>query len=155
MNFRDPVTVYNAESNIEAHLICNVLESSGISAYVSEDVSVVGLWAMGTLPEIHKPQIWIERADIERARPILDDYEQQAALRRQTNEATINGTDGVIIEVICEECGKKSDFPASQDGTIQECPACRAYVDVGDNEFTDEWRISEDEDESEVDCDQG
>jgi hypothetical protein len=39
MPFRDPFAAYNAASNIEAHLVCNLLTEAGIEAVVIEDVS--------------------------------------------------------------------------------------------------------------------
>ena len=65
MALHDPVAVYNAANNVEAHLVRNALLTSGVEAHVTEDVSQVGTWAFGLLPEIHKPQVWVERQDIE------------------------------------------------------------------------------------------
>ena len=38
--------------------------------------------------EVHKPQVWIERADIDRATPVLTEYERIAAQRRAADQAT-------------------------------------------------------------------
>ena len=100
---------------------------------VVEDVSQVGVWWGGLIGEVHKPQVWIERADTDRAKPVLDDYERRAAERRAV-------ASGEPIEVTCEECGKTSTFPASQQGWVQNCSHCRAYVDVGDVLF-DDWDV--------------
>jgi hypothetical protein len=81
MGLRDPVAVYNAANNIEARLVCNLLNEADIEAYLIEDVSPVG-----GLSEIHKPQVWTDRADIERAKPVLEEYEQQQRQRRQAEE---------------------------------------------------------------------
>src|SRR6266478_2831477 len=115
MALRDPIAAYNAATNVEAHLVANALHEAGVEAVVIEDVSTVGIWMFGLLPEIHKPQVWIERADINQAKPVLDDYERQAADRRQVTE------NAPLIVVICEECGTRSIFPASQSGTLQNC----------------------------------
>jgi hypothetical protein len=138
MNFRDPFAAYNAGSNVEAHLVCGLLLGAGIEAMVIEDVSQVGVWLGGTVAEIHKPQVWIERADIEQARQVLTDYEQRAAARRAAGENASEVT-GPPIEVCCEECGKRSEFPAAQNGTVQSCPHCRAYVDVGSDVGFEGW----------------
>lgn len=131
MAFRDPLAAYNAESNLEAHVVCGLLIEAGVEAVVVEDNSLAGIWLGGTVAEIHKPQVWIERADSERARPVLTDYERWAADRRVAKRVAA-GADGPPVEVVCEECGTRSEFPAAQLGTIQNCPHCRAYVDVGD-----------------------
>jgi hypothetical protein len=132
MALQDPFAAYNAASNVEASIVCGLLQDAGIEAMVIEDVSQAGIWVGGFAGEIHKPQVWIERADIDRAKPVLDEYERRAAERRKP------GT-GEPIEVTCEECGKKSTFPASQKGTVQTCPHCNAYVDVGDDVGFDGW----------------
>jgi hypothetical protein len=35
-----------------------------------------------------------------------------------------------LIPVKCDECEKVSGFPATQTGTVQECPHCGEYMDV-------------------------
>ncbi|MGL4419954.1 MAG: DUF2007 domain-containing protein [Gemmataceae bacterium] len=137
MALRDPIAAYNAGSNVEAHLVCGLLQDAGIEAVVIEDMSQVGVWLGGTVAEIHKPQVWIERADIERARPVLIDYER----RNVERHAAVRGEReaGLPVEVVCEECGKRSEFPAAQKGTTQDCPHCRAYVDVGDELGVEGW----------------
>ena len=126
MPFRDPIPAYNGESNLEAHLVCDLLIEAGIEASVVEDISQVGAWMGGLVPEIHKPQVWIDRSDIDRARPVLIAYQQKVTARLNT----VGG--GEPIEVRCEECGMSAHFPASQKGSVQTCPHCQAYVDVGD-----------------------
>lgn len=133
MTFTDPLAAYNAASNLEAHLVCRLLNDAGVPATVVEDVSQVGVWLGGFISEIHKPQVWIERADAGRAKPVLDEYERRAAERRRTDAA------GPPIAVTCERCGKTSEFPASARGTVEICPHCGGYVDVGDDETLDEW----------------
>ena len=130
MALRDPVAAYNAANNLEAHHLCNLLAAAGIEAYLTEDVSQVGTWLGGLIPEIHKPQVWVERADAERARPILEEYERRAAARRAA--ASGGGTAGASVGVTCEACGRHSLFPESQRGSVQECPHCGEYVDVGE-----------------------
>ncbi len=133
MALRDPFAAYNAGDNIEAHLVCTMLNDAGIAAVVIEDISQAGGWLGGWIAEIHKPQVWIERADIERVKPLLDEYEHRAAERRKTE------SDGEPIEVTCEECGETSEFPATQKGSVQSCPHCGAYVDVGDEVPFEGW----------------
>ncbi len=128
MALRDPFAAYNAASNTEAHLVCNLLLAAGVEAMVIEDVSQVGAWFGGNVAEIHKPQVWVERADAGRAKPVLDDFERRAAERA-----------GGPVEVTCIECGKPSTFPASQAGSVQDCPHCGAYVDVGDDDEIQGW----------------
>ena len=91
----------------------------------------------GLIPEIHKPQVWVERADIERAKPVLDEFERLAAERRRQS------TDSPLVTVVCEECGTESSFPGTKLGTVQSCPHCSAFVDVGDDLPFDGWDVAD------------
>jgi len=145
MALRDPFAAYNAANNLEAHLVCNLLNDAGIESFVIEDLSQVGVWLGGLIPEIHKPQVWIERADIEKVKPLLEEYERRGA-ERQREQAN-----APPIEVVCEECGKRSSFPATQEGSLQDCPHCGASVDVGEVAFEGWDEVSgEDEERDEV-----
>lgn len=147
MALRDPFAAYTAKSNLDAHLICDLLHSVGIPAVVMEDVSQVGTWIGGTLAGIHKPLVWIERADIGRAGPVLADHEWRIAERRAAERGEREG--GTPVAVVCEECGKPSQFPAAQTGTVQNCPHCRAYVDVGGEVGFEGWDEVPGEEEAE------
>jgi hypothetical protein len=129
MALQHPLVVYNAADHVEAHLLCNALVDAGIDAYVIDDVSQVGTSALGLLPEIHKPQIWVERADVERARAILDEH-QHRILQRVAASSSGAGDSPSRIRVVCEDCGKAATYPASQSGSVQQCPHCGGFVDV-------------------------
>jgi Zn finger protein HypA/HybF involved in hydrogenase expression len=92
----------------------------------------------GLLPAIHNPQVWIDRTDIERARPILTAYEQ----KKEQGLAVESGAIGIgqqPVEVVCEECDRTAQFPAVQGGTVQNCPHCGAFIDVGDDAEFEGW----------------
>src|SRR5262245_38812156 len=131
MALRDPVAAYNAASNTEAHLVRHALAGADIEAHVTEDVSQVGVWVGGLVPEIHKPQVWVEQADIERAKPVLEAYERTAA-KRLAARARQAGSEPSIA-VVCEDCGKTTSFSPTLRGTVDQCTHCGAYVDVGDD----------------------
>jgi hypothetical protein len=137
MAIKDPISAYNAENNAEAHLLCNFLEENGIEAHVTLDESVVGLGPLGMLPGIHKPQIWIDRSNAGAATLLLAEYERDRSRRRSTEESAQDADS--TIGAICEDCGKTTLFPASKNGTVQDCSHCGAYIDVGDvpEEFSD------------------
>jgi hypothetical protein len=143
MGLRDPIPAYNASNNAEAQLLAVMLNDAGVAAFAIDDVSQVGYWMFGVLPEIHKPQVWIERDSIDRAKPILEEYERQLAERREKER---NAASDEPIDVICEECGEHSQFPGSQNGTTQNCPHCGAYVDVGQPVEIEGWNESPSED---------
>ena len=144
MALQDPVAVYNAATNLNAHLLKLRLVAAGVEAFVSEDFSTVGLWLFGTLPEIHKPQVWVSKSDVERARPILVQHEDESAERHRATGQSASDA-GPAIEVVCDECQTKSIFPASQRGTIQDCPACGEYLDVGEIDEQDPYWLASDE----------
>lgn len=141
MSLRDPVAVYNAATNMEAGFVRDALVASGIEAFLTEDFSLGGTWIGGFLPEIHKPQVWVERADIDRAKPVLDEFERRATELRKRAAA------GPAIEVVCEECRRSASFPAAQKGSVQQCPDCGAYIDVGEGEAPEGWEEGESETE--------
>lgn len=138
MPLRDPVSAYNAASNLEAHLVCGMLQDAGIEANVIEDNSLAGGWMGGMSPEIHKPQVWIERADIERAGPVLAAYEQKTI--DSVNPAADVGT----IDADCDECGETTTFPATDKGSVQSCRHCGEYLDVGEAAPIDGWQLMTD-----------
>ncbi len=133
MPLTDPVVAYRAGTNLEAFQVCNLLVAAGIAAEVIEDVSGVAVWYIGFLPAVHDPKVWVERADAARVQPLLVEYEDRIIDRRLADPA------GLPVEVVCGECGQPATFPAAHTGTVQNCPHCRAYVDVGESAGIDGW----------------
>jgi len=127
MGLTEPVAVYNAGTNMEAVVVCEALNASGIEAHVVEDASPAGMWMFGLLPEIHRPQVWVERANVAAAEEVLAKYEQG----RQQDAAKVRAS--TLIPAQCEECGKHLVFTADREGAIETCPVCGAYVDVGES----------------------
>ena len=130
MALQDPIHIYDAENNNDAVLVQMFLERNGIEAFFVDDTPVFTTWMFGTLPGIYRPRIWVDRADAERARALIIEFEQQN--RSRDSEQRSDTRDR--ISVSCEECNRTSTFPISQRGTVQDCPHCGAYVDVGDVE---------------------
>jgi len=142
MALKEPFAAYNAAHNVEAELVRNVLLAAGIEAHFTEDLMSLGIFAFGPIPEIHRPQVWIERADAERAGPILAQFERRAAELRGAADAP-EAAASAPIEQACEECGAALSFSAEQQGSVQECKHCGAYVDVGEAESGGEWEAPE------------
>jgi hypothetical protein len=133
MALDDPVAVYNAANNLEAHLIVEILGNAGIEAAAVDDVSQVGLWMGGFMPEIHKPQVWVDRADVEPTVALLRDYEARAAQRRRETDEE----DPVVV--LCESCGHENRFAASRRGAVEACTRCGHYLDVEEPDEKGEW----------------
>jgi rubrerythrin len=144
MALTDPVVAYHAATNMEAQMVKMKLVEVGIEAFAAEDFSPGGYWMFGTLPMIFKAQVLVDRRDLERAKTVVAEFETAAAQRRQTSRPHSESETEVIV-VRCEDCGRKSGYPASQRGTVQECPKCGAYVDVG--EFDENEFLSSESDE--------
>lgn len=142
MELKEPIAAYNAATNLEAQVVAMFLTEGGVDAFATEDHSLVGLWMFGTLPEIHKPQVWVSAADRARAAELLQDYERQAAERTQLTQ---DGASATPLEVVCEECQQTASFPAKQRGTVQVCPHCGAYVDVESGEDGEQFWLKSDE----------
>lgn len=100
----------------------------------------------GILPEIHRPQVWVSTRDVDRAQRVLQDYERRVAERNHPSGQ--NESDSrPAIEVLCDECNAKLFFPSAQRGTVQDCPRCGAYVDVGQIDEGDPFWLEDDEPE--------
>ncbi len=138
MDFQKPVIVYTAATNVEAHMIVEMLHAHGVPAHAVEDQSGVSLWAFGTISQFHKPNIWVDEVTLPAAAELIRDFEEKKRTRNAPTEGQAE------IPVICEECGKTTSFPGSLDGTTQECRHCGAYVDVGELPWDDDFGESDD-----------
>jgi len=137
----EPVLAYTASDNLEAHSLVTWLQSNGVRSYAVEDNSVVGLFAFGIISQVHKPQVFVNKPDRERADELLHKFESQRDGRR----ADLN--DAPPITSKCDECGASSEFPASQDGTTQDCPKCHSYMNVGTFDWPDDFDFGDAESE--------
>jgi len=126
MDFKEPVKIYTAASNVEAHMIVIMLDANGVPAFAEEDRSGVSLWAFGMISQFHQPNVWVDKPMAERAAELISRFEER---KREREERDSSRGD---IQVECEECGWITTFPASLNGTTQECSKCRAFVDVGE-----------------------
>ena len=146
---QDPMAAYTAESNFEAHMVCSMLTEASIDAMVVEDVSQVAVWIGGLLPQVHKPQVWIERAQLSRAQPLLDTYSRKKFDRVEAEYNEIV----TPIKVVCEDCKETTEFPASLKGSTEICSHCGAFVDVGEDETFNDWKENQSEQAVEGDAD--
>ena len=121
----DPVKIYAASSNLEAEMIRRRLEVAGIEAHAGEDLSTVGYTMFGTIAGVFDAGVFVGRPDAVGAMEVIREYERQQAER----------AGGAAVEATCEDCGKTSAFDATQRGTVQNCPHCDAFMDVGEVEL--------------------
>jgi hypothetical protein len=73
------------------------------------------------------------------ARQLADELTERLQSKRAAWAARAARTG--LVEVVCEECGRASEFPASEMGTVQECPHCEEYIDIPDP--SDQWGEAE------------
>ncbi len=139
MNLKDPILAFTGEGILETQAVVLWLTSNGVPAYAVEDLSGASLLGSGTFTPFHHPQVYIDRADAEIATKLLLQFEATKASRRQDIYFA------PPITSTCEECGTASEFPEPLNGTIQNCPQCNAYMDVG----TMHWPYENDPDEEE------
>ena len=126
-SLESPTLAYTANGNLEAHSVVTWLRSHGLPAFAVEDHSGVGYHAFGTISQFHKAQVFVDEPDVESASELLRQFEIQRDERRRELD------NQPPIESECEECGIASEFPATQNGTTQNCPHCNAFMDVGDD----------------------
>jgi Zn finger protein HypA/HybF involved in hydrogenase expression len=136
MGISNPVAIYTAANNSEAHFLCIFLEQNEIESYVAEEDPVIGGWMFGLLPQVHKPKVWIDQSNADRVTPLLQEFE---SLQQQSSvSANADALNAGPIAVECEDCGRAASFAANLRGTIQDCPHCGAYVDVGETDSFEE-----------------
>ena len=127
------MAVYTAGTNLEAHVIANMLNDNGVPAFAVEDQSGATLWMFGTIGQIHRPKIWVDKSAATEARQLILDFEE----RRRERKNRGPGTEEIPVQ--CEKCGQTTMFPDTQNGTVQNCPSCDAYVDVGSLDWDEDF----------------
>ena len=139
MALRDPIACYDAADNLEGLAVRDALVNAGVAAFVVVDDSHILTGWLGPVSQFNKHHVWIERADADRAGPVLEEFERLLAARREPEQGAERAAEA--IRVVCEECHRPTKFPAAQQGSVQSCPRCGAYVDVSHDNIPDEWRV--------------
>lgn len=132
MELEEPELIYTAVSNEQANHIVDLLANQGIQAHVIEDVSNLGFFPNGST-QIVKPYVFVEKYLSAKAAKFIEQYEYS-----QLNQKNALEEEGEI-EVVCDECGEVTRFSKKLNGTTQDCPRCKAYMDVGDLPWEEDW----------------
>lgn len=110
---KNPVVAYEADTNVQAHIVRTMLEESGIPAFVIEDVSYAGTCSLGTLPGINKPQVWVERKDLQAAQELTREFDDKNLHREEESaERDFCFHCGEPVECgqgVCPSCGERID----------------------------------------------
>ena len=140
MTDRDPKCVHVADSVATANLIVSWLSDHDIAAEVAREQSQGGIegltgWTAGASENGIEVRV-THPEHAEKARQLLAAHEEQLSAERVAR-AALTGT----VSAECEECGKTTEFPAAQQGSVQECPHCLKWIDVPDP--NDNWDEAE------------
>jgi len=120
MLYRDPKCVFVANNVGQADIVAGWLQEHGFPAEVMNRETMGAIVALSSY--MTGVEVWVvDPAQALEAIRLLG--EQAVELLTQTQT-------GPPLEVVCEECGKTSTFPAQQRGSVQSCPHCSAYIDV-------------------------
>ena len=135
---RDPRCVYVGDHQHEVSLVVALLSEEGIDADAVNDATLGGLeGVVSIVPRagIKGIEVWVkDLTQADAARTILAEH----AAEVQAKQAARLSRSGSVT-VVCPSCQLQSEFPASQQGTVQTCPSCRAYVDIPDPDEETEW----------------
>jgi|SRR5579863_2336189 len=129
---RDAKCVYVANSPGEADVVAVWLEEQGFATRVMNMSTLGGIAGLTPYSPLGiSPggiEVWVlDEPKAPLAKQMLDEH-SQSLVRQAAAAAEQNGP----IEVCCEECGRTAEFPAQQRGSVQECPHCGEYLDIGD-----------------------
>ena len=61
---KNPVAIYTTATNTDAQLIAGHLTATGVDAFAVDDMSPGGMYSLGTLSELHRPQVFVSNERI-------------------------------------------------------------------------------------------
>jgi len=135
---RDQRCVFVADYHHEAALVIGLLAEEGIEATVVNDATLGGIeGVVGIVPRagIKGLEVWVnDLAQATRAREVVAQRAEEVKAKRAARAARTGS-----VDVQCPACRKISPFPASEQGTVQECPQCGEYLDVPEPEESVVW----------------
>lgn len=142
MELDDPVTIYTAGSNLVAHQFAEALLASGIESQVIEDNVPMGVLEGGQNSTSHHPRVWISSTDLERAAVVVQAFEAEVHGRQILlgNQVQVD-LRAEWIDATCEKCGTVTRFAPIHQGTVENCPNCFAFMDVGVEDEFDDWNV--------------
>ncbi len=135
---RDSRCVYVGDYQHEIALVIALLAEEGIEAEAMNEATLGGLEGLsGWVPRagLKGIEIWVkDPAQADSARQLLARRMAEVQAVKQDRESRT----GTVV-VVCPSCKESSNFPASQQGTVQECVHCQKYVDVPDPNDETDW----------------
>jgi hypothetical protein len=107
--------VYTGRDELDAHFVKGLLLQQGIVSVV-EGGALQETWGGLNLTDKALPSVWVDDADVERARPIIEEYKQ----RDQADAELEVGNDGERDPIpprptwACAHCGEKVEEQFTQ-----------------------------------------
>ena len=137
MKLNEPVAIYEAGSNLEAHQLAEVLLAAGVQSQVVEDNGTMGILNGAS----QHPQVWVASADLERANAVVEKFDAESSnLPSPVNQIPVE-LHAEWIDAKCDKCGTVTRFAPIQKGSVVNCPNCFAFMDVGDDVDYDDWNV--------------
>ncbi len=129
----DPRIVFVAESSQVAEAVVRLLGANDIPAEIAASPGQTNTdpltGATETVTTEEFPVVITDPEKLEAARELLATAQTMAAVKTvREKRANRTGT----LTVVCEDCGKSSDWPAQLMGTTEICPHCSGYMDIPD-----------------------
>ena len=144
MELHDPVAIYTAASDLEAYEIVELLQGAEIPAQVIEDMNLLD----GLNPPVHAAKVWVSSRDMERATAVTRGYEARVQQRDLAHHEPVD-LQSEWIDARCDKCGTVTRYAPIQKGTVENCPKCYAFMDIGSDVDFDDWNVIEVENEGE------
>ena len=136
MELHDPVAIYTAASDLEAYEIVELLQGAEIPAQVIEDMNLLD----GLNPPVHAAKVWVASADLERATAVTQEYEARVQQRDLVHHVPVD-LNSEWIDARCDKCGTVTRYAPIQKGTVENCPNCYAFMDIGSDVDFDDWNV--------------
>ena len=118
----DHFRVCTASGVEEADLIVAWLADEGVNAWVKDRLMVATNFGTLAIAPIGVEVVVGDRETADRAAKLLAERDRQIAMSYGEVDKT--------VEAQCEECGSLSTWLARSGSRVEQCPKCRAYLDV-------------------------
>jgi hypothetical protein len=113
----DHIEVYEGLDSEDAHFLRNLLADAGIEAIVVGDAAEGAVGERS--PFSSPPQVWVPPTDVDRARPIVAEYQRHLIERTESSVAESEAAaEQAESEPFCYHCGN----PVNAGQT--PCPVC-------------------------------
>lgn len=116
----EPICIRRTSTMEEAEIIVAWLADNGLTARIVDQANP-GVFAFGMTDHEGIAVCVSDAESAGRARTLLEEHDRNSAARWANAKP---------IAVSCEDCGAANEFPAKLAGSVQECVACHAYIDV-------------------------